>query len=387
VSKILGETVEIKILPLAESDLKPIPTENLGFGRKTTNRMYSQRYSPEKGWHDSVIGPYQPITLDPVTSVLHYAQEIFEGTKAYRRPDGDINLFRPWENMKRFNNSARRMAMPAVDEEEHLSAVVQLISLDHEWVPNKPGSALYIRPVMIATDTALGVHASGNYLHYVVLSPVGSYFKEGFSPIPVFISHKYRRAVKGGTGAAKTGGNYAASLLASEEARQLGYSQVLWLDAVEGRFIEEVGSMNICFVYEGRTIITPPLTGTILPGITRASVITLGRDLGYEVREEPLDVHQMLQDIESGAITEVFGCGTAAVIAPVGKFGYLGKDYTINNYEVGPVSQHLYQQLTDIQYGRIPDRYNWTMTLRVSNDQQTAEPDRSKMVASLVASR
>lgn len=378
--------MEIKILPLAESDLKPIPTENLGFGRKTSNRMFSQKYTPEKGWHEGVIGPYQPLILDPATSVFHYAQEIFEGTKAYRRPDGDINLFRPWENMRRFNNSARRMAMPAVDEEEHLSAVLQLITLDHEWVPDKPGSALYIRPVMIATDAALGVHASSNYLHYIVLSPVGSYFKEGFSPIPVHISHKYRRAVKGGTGAAKTGGNYAASLLASEEARQMGYSQVLWLDAVEGRFIEEVGSMNICFVYGGRKIVTPPLTGTILPGVTRDSVITLGRDLGYEVIEEALDVHQMLQDIESGKITEVFGCGTAAVIAPVGKFGYMGRDFTINNYEVGPVSRHLYQQLTDIQYGRIPDKHNWTMTISVGKNHRPTEPSHTSIEASLVTS-
>lgn len=378
--------MEIKIVPLAESDLKSIPTDNLGFGRKTTNRMFSQNYTPERGWHDGYIGPYRPITLDPTTAVFHYAQEIFEGTKAYRRPDGDINLFRPWENMRRFNNSARRMAMPVVDEEEHLTAVVQLITLDHEWVPDKPGSALYIRPVMIATDSALGVHASNNYLHYVVLSPVGSYFKEGFSPIPVYISHKYRRAVKGGTGAAKTGGNYAASLLASEEARQLGYSQVLWLDAIEGRFIEEVGSMNICFVYEGRRIVTPPLTGTILPGVTRDSVVTLGRDLGYEVSEEALDVQQMLNDIEAGKITEVFGCGTAAVIAPVGKFGYMGQDYTINNYEVGPVSRHLFQQLTDIQYGRIPDKHNWTMTIPVGKNNRPTEPSRSRVEASLVTS-
>jgi len=325
--------------------------------------MFRQSYTPEKGWHDAAIVPYGPIALDPVTAVFHYAQEIFEGTKAYRRPDGDVNLFRPWENMRRFNDSARRMAMPVVDEEEHLAALIQLISLDERWVPNRQGSALYIRPVMIGIDSALGVHSSNNYLHYIILSPVSSYFKEGFNPVPVYISHNYRRAVKGGTGAAKTGGNYAASLLAGQEAQKEGYSQVLWLDAIEGRFVEEVGAMNICFVYEGKHIVTPPLTGSILPGITRDSVITLSQDLGYEISEEQIDVNEMLVDVKSGKVTEVFGCGTAAVIAPVGKFGYLGEEYVINNFEVGPVAKHLYKELTDIQYGRIPDRFNWTTTI------------------------
>jgi branched-chain amino acid aminotransferase len=358
--------MELTIVPLEESDLKSIPTENLGFGRLVSNRMFSQKYSPEKGWHEAKIGPYGPISLDPATAVFHYGQEIFEGTKAYRRPDGNVNLFRPWENMKRFNDSARRMAMPAVDEEDHLSAVIQLVELEHEWVPSRPGTALYIRPTMIATENALGVHASSHYLHFVILSPVGSYFKEGFNPVPVYISHDYRRAVKGGTGAAKTGGNYAASLLVGREAAAKGYSQVLWLDAVEGRYVEEVGAMNICFVYDGKHIVTPPLTGSILPGITRDSVITLGRELGYEVSEEMIDAQEMLDDVESGKITEVFGCGTAAVIAPVGKFGYRGQDYIVNDYNVGPVSKQLYQTLTDIQYGRTADKFNWTHTIQVN---------------------
>lgn len=357
--------MDIKILPLDENKLKTPPTDDFGFGNKFSNRMFSQKYTPELGWHDAQIGPYAPFTLEPATAVFHYAQEIFEGTKAYRCPDGHINLFRPWENMKRFNNSARRMAMAPVDEEEHLSAIVKLIELEQEWVPTYPGASLYIRPTMIATDAALGVHASHSYLHFVIVGPVGPYFKGGFSPVPVFISDKYRRAVRGGVGDAKTGGNYAASLFVGADAQARGYSQVLWLDAIEGRFIEEVGAMNICFVYNGRKIVTPPLTGSILPGVTRQSVLELGRDLGYEVAEEMLDVHEVLADIQSGKISEVFGCGTAAVIAPVGKFGFQDKEYIINDYQSGPVAKHLYDELTGIQYGRMPDRFGWTLTIEV----------------------
>jgi len=353
--------VDIKIIPLKESEIRGGLSGKLSFGRTMTDRMFSQRYTPEEGWHDAVIGPYQPFMLDPASAVLHYAQEIFEGTKAYRRADGRINLFRPWENMRRFCNSARRMAMPEVDVEAHLAAVIQLVELEQSWVPDPPG-ALYIRPVMIATEPALGVHASESYLHYIILSPVGSYFPQGFSPVPVYISHKYRRAVIGGVGDAKTGGNYAASLKGGVEAAAKGYSQVLWLDAIHGRYVEEVGAMNICFVYEGNQIVTPPLTGSILPGITRDSVITLGRDLGYKVSEALVDVNEMLSDIQSGKITEVFGCGTAAVIAPVGKFGYRDEEYVINDYQVGPVAEQLYQELTGIQYGRIEDRFGWTYT-------------------------
>lgn len=360
--------MKIDILPLKNGEPQALPADNLGFGRFACRRMFSQEYSPEHGWHNAIIGPYGPICLDPSAAVFHYAQEIFEGTKAYRRPDGDINLFRTWENMKRFNDSARRMAMPVVDEEDHLAAIVQLITLEQDWVPDRPGAALYIRPVMIATEAALGVHGSKQFLHYVMLSPVGDYFREGFSPIPVYISHEYRRAVKGGTGAVKTGGNYAASLLVGEEAREKGYSQVLWLDAIEGRYVEEVGAMNICFVYDGDHIVTPPLTGSILPGVTRASVMTLGRELGYRVSEEPVDVHEMLAGIESGKVTEVFGCGTAAVIAPIGRFGYKGRDYAINGNEVGPVAARLYQELTDIQYGRAPDRFGWTYRIEASRN-------------------
>lgn len=358
--------MEIQEIPLEDSERKEIPTDDFGFGQLATDRIFSQYYSPEEGWHNATIGPFREFSLDPRAAVLHYGQEIFEGTKAYRRPDGNINLFRTWENMKRFNSSARRMAMPVVDEEDHLQAIVQLITLENEWVPSVPGSSLYIRPVMIAIDPALGVHSSKNYLHYVILSPVNAYFKEGFNPVSVYIESEYRRAVRGGTGSAKTGGNYAASLLVSEKAKEKGYSQVLWLDAIEGRYVEEVGAMNICFVYNHKRIVTPPLTGSILPGVTRDSVITLGRDLGYEVEEKMVDVYEMLDDLRAGKITEVFGCGTAAVIAPVGKLGYQDEEIIINDFEVGRVANQLYQELTDIQYGRKPDRFNWTFTIETN---------------------
>jgi branched-chain amino acid aminotransferase len=358
--------VEIQEIPLNDADRKELPKDDYGFGRIPTNRMFSQYYSTEKGWYDPTIGPYQKISLDPTAAVFHYAQEIFEGTKAYRRPDGDINLFRTWENMKRFNQSAQRMAMPTVDEEDHLQAIVDLITLESEWVPDVPGSSLYIRPVMIGIDSALGVHASDAYLHYVILSPVSTYFKEGFSPVSVYIESEHRRAVKGGTGGVKTGGNYAASLLVGQKAKEKGYSQVLWLDAIEGRYVEEVGAMNICFVYDHKRIVTPPLTGSILPGVTRDSVLILGRDLGYEVEEKMVDVYEMLDDLRSGKITEVFGCGTAAVIAPVGKLGYKDQEIIINDFECGRVAIQLYKELTDIQYGRKSDRFNWTYTIKAN---------------------
>lgn len=356
--------MEVEVVALDEAELKSVPQNGFGFGGTFSNRMFTQSYAEGEGWYDAKIGPYGPLMLDPATATLHYGQSIFEGTKAYRRPDGHINLFRPWENMRRFNSSATRMAMPMIDEEDHLSAITQLIELEHEWVPDAPG-ALYIRPVMMATDAVLGVHASKRYLHYVIVGPVGSYFSEGFNPISVYISDKYSRAAAGGVGAAKTSGNYAASLYVHEQAKQRGYSQVLWLDAREHRYVEEVGAMNICFVYDGKRIVTPKLSGSILPGITRKSALTLGRDLGYEVSEERVDGHEMLADIASGRITEVFGCGTAAVIAPVGKFGYKDTELLINDYEVGPVAKHMYQELTDIQYGRIEDRFGWTYTIEV----------------------
>jgi branched-chain amino acid aminotransferase len=355
--------LDIQVTPIDSSKLRRPPASDFGFCVVFANRMFTQRYAVHRGWYDARIEPYAPFELDPATVSLHYGQTIFEGMKAYRRPDGRINLFRPMDNMRRFTNSARRMAMAAPDEEEHLSAICRLIALEDEWVPSQPDSSLYIRPTMIATDTTLGVKASASYLHYVIISPVGPYFTEGFNPVAVYISDRYVRAAHGGVGEAKTGGNYAASLFVGEEARRQGYSQVLWLDSVEHRYVEEVGAMNICFVYDGRRISTPALTGSILPGVTRRSVIELGRHLGYEVAEEMIDVHEMLADVRAGRISEVFGCGTAAVIAPVGKFGFRNEEIVINGGQVGPVAREMFRQLTDIQYGRAPDPFGWTYTI------------------------
>ena len=355
--------MKITIEPLEPGDRKPFPTD-LGFGRHFSNRMFSQRYTPDLGWHDARIGPYRPLTLDPASVVFHYGQEIFEGLKAYRRPDGKINLFRPWENAARFNRSAERMAMAQVDPEEHVEAIAELVSLEHEWVPTQPGASLYIRPTLIATDIGLGVHASHNYLHFIIVGPAGPYFATGFDPVAVYISRDHVRAVRGGTGAAKAGGNYAASLFVAEQVKALGYQQVLWLDAVERRYVEEVGAMNIAFVYEGTHIATPALSGSILPGITRDSVLRLAPDLGYTVGEDRIDVNQALADIRSGRITEVFGIGTAAVIAPVGTLGSEDETITVNDNQPGPVARRLYGALTDIQYGRAPDPYGWTYTLK-----------------------
>jgi branched-chain amino acid aminotransferase len=355
--------MKIIVEPLDPQHRKPMPA-SLGFGRHFSDRMFSQAYTPEKSWHDAQIGPYRSFILDPATMVLHYGQEIFEGLKAYRRPDGNINLFRPWENALRFNRSAERMAMAQVDTEDHVEAIVQLVGLEQAWVPRQDGASLYIRPTMIATDVDLGVHASRSYLHYIIVGPVGPYFPTGFNPVAVYISRDQVRAVRGGTGAAKTGGNYAASLCVAEQVKALGYQQVLWLDAAERRYVEEVGAMNIAFVYGGKQIVTPALSGSILPGITRDSVLRLAPDLGYTVAEDRIDIAQVLADIRSGQITETFGIGTAAVIAPVGKLGTEDEAVTINDNEPGPVARRLYQALTDIQYGRTPDPYGWTYTIK-----------------------
>ncbi|WP_438862446.1 branched-chain amino acid aminotransferase [Neptunicella sp.] len=356
--------MSIVIKPLDVAKRGACPAE-FSFGGTFSDHMFSQDYAPTVGWHNAEVSPYHPLTLDPSAAVLHYSQEIFEGLKAYRNAQGNINLFRPGENFKRFNRSAKRMVMPQVDEQFHFEALKSLIELDHAWVPDQVGSSLYIRPTMIATSSKLGLGASANYTHFIITGPAGAYFQGGFNPIPVFIADKYRRAVVGGVGEAKTGGNYAASLYASEEVAKLGYSQVLWLDAVEGRFIEEVGAMNICFVYDNKKIVTPSLSGSILPGITRDSILKLAPTLGYEVSEQRLDVNQVMADIDSGKITECFGCGTAAVISPVGKLCFMGKDYIVNNNQSGAVAKHLYDQLTGIQYGTVADPFDWIVEIPV----------------------
>ena len=355
---------EIAILPV--DDPRELPSE-LSFGRFFTSRMFSQHYTPQQGWHKAKIGPFENLSLSPATTALHYSQEIFEGTKAYRRDDGNINLFRPWENAKRFNQSAERMCMQKVDPEFHLEAIIKLVELEHRWVPTQPNASLYIRPTLIGTDPFLGIRASDDYLHYIILSPVSAYYKEGFNPVPVYISDHYVRAVRGGTGAAKTGGNYASSLYVSEQVKKQGYTQVLWLDAVEKRYVEEVGTMNIAFVY-GNTIVTPTLTDSILAGITRDSVLRLAPDLGYEVVEARLDINDILQDIASGKVTEAFGMGTAAVIAPINRFGYRDEQYYVTTGGAGPVANQLFNTLTDIQYGRSADPYNWIHTITLPSN-------------------
>lgn len=350
--------MSIEMKPL-ELDKRRSCPEEFSFGATFSDHMFTQDYDQGKGWHDALISPYHALSLDPSAAVFHYSQEIFEGLKAYRKSDGTINLFRPEENCKRFNRSAKRIVMPEVDVQFHLDAIKSLVALDHKWVPDQNGASLYIRPTMIATTPKLGLGASASYTHFIIAGPAGTYFKGGLSPISVYVADEYRRAVKGGVGEAKTGGNYAASLYASEQVAKKGYSQVLWLDAVEGRFIEEVGAMNICFVYEGKRIVTPALSGSILPGITRDSILQLAPVIGYEISEERLDIKQILADIDSGKITEVFGCGTAAVISPVGTLCFENKDYVINNNETGAVSKHLYDELTGIQYGTKEDRFGW----------------------------
>ena len=344
-----------------EAETRGALPRELGFGNAFSDHMFSQWYDADRGWHDALIGPFQHLTLHPAAAVLHYAQEIFEGLKAYRRPDGGVNLFRPQENIRRFNASATRMGMPTADPDLHLEAIRQLVHTDRAWVPEQPGASYYIRPAMIATTPKLGLGAASSYLHFVIGGPVGPYFKEGFNPVSVYISDVYRRAVKGGVGEAKTGGNYAASLYLSEEVAGRGFTQVLWLDAIEGRYIEEVGAMNICFVRRDGSLVTPALTGSILSGITRDSLLRLAPTLGHPISEERLEIDQVLADIDSGVITEVFGCGTAAVISPVGRLNFKGRDYILNDNQAGPVAQRLYRELTAIQYGQVEDTFGWTI--------------------------
>ncbi|MFT5578556.1 MAG: branched-chain amino acid aminotransferase [Paraglaciecola psychrophila] len=353
-------SINIELLPSEDRGVCP---QQLSFGSIFSDHMFSQQYDEGQGWHDATIAPFQNISLHPAASVLHYGQEIFEGLKAYRRPDGGVNLFRPDQNIKRFNSSADRMVMPRVDEQLHLEAIKQLVLADQSWVPSQNEASLYIRPAMIATTPKLGLTAASTYKHFIITCPVGPYYQEGFNPVSVYVSDHFRRAVKGGIGEAKTGGNYAASLFMSEQAAAAGYTQVLWLDAIEGRYVEEVGAMNICFVHKDGSIVTPALTGSILGGITRASILELAPTLGYSVKEEKIDIETVFSDIESGEITEVFGCGTAAVLSPVGRLAYKGKDYIVNNNESGPVAQHIFRELSSIQYGTSEDTFSWAYAI------------------------
>jgi branched-chain amino acid aminotransferase len=354
--------MQIETLPLTTPKPKLADESALGFGKLFTDRMFVMEYAVGKGWHSARIQPYGPFSLDPACAVLHYAQEIFEGLKAFRRPDGRIALFRPMDNVRRFNRSAHRMSMPEVDEAFFLQAIKELVRLEADWVPKSEGTSLYVRPTMIAIDPYLGVRPSETYLCYVILSPVGAYYKGGLAPVKIWISDEYVRVAPGGTGEAKTGGNYAASLRASMEAAQRGYDQVLWLDAVQRRYVEEVGSMNICFVYDGK-VITSPLKGTILDGITRRSVLALVREMGLEVEERALSVDEILDGVESGRLEEAFGTGTAAVVSPVGQFTYRDRTVKLGGGTAGKLTLKLYDTLTGIQYGRLPDPHGWVELL------------------------
>ena len=328
-----------------------------GFGRVFTDHMAVVRYSQAHGWHGARIESRANFPLDPATAVLHYAQEIFEGLKAYKRDDGGVNLFRPDANARRFHNSAERMAMAPLPEPAFIEAVEQLVRIDRAWIPGGEGS-LYLRPFMIASEVFLGVKPSADYIFAVIASPVGSYFKGGPAPVSIWVSTNYTRAAIGGTGAVKCGGNYAASLRAQAEAIDHGCDQVVFLDAIERRYIEELGGMNVFFVFDDGSMLTPPL-GTILPGITRDSIIALAKDSGTPVREAGYTIEQWRMDAASGKLKEAFACGTAAVISPIGKVRSADGDFLISGGAAGPVAMGLRKKLVDIQYGRAPDPHNW----------------------------
>lgn len=354
--------MDLQILPV-ETPKQLIEDENdLVFGKLFTDRMFVMEFDRDKGWHSARIQPYGPIQLDPAAVVLHYSQEIFEGLKAFRRPNGDVAMFRPEDNVARFNRSARRMCMPEVDEQFFLDSMLELIRMEERWIPHNEGTSLYIRPTMIATEAMLGVHPADKYLCYVILSPVGAYYKGGIAPVKIWISDFYVRAAEGGTGEAKTGGNYAASLYAAQEAAKNGYDQVLWLDAKEKRYVEEVGSMNMLFLYDGK-IVTSPLRGTVLDGITRRSTLTLAKELGYEIEERAMSVDEIMEGVENGRLTEAFGTGTAVVISPVGSFCYKDKCVQLGDGNPGKLTMELYNKLTNIQYGKQEDKYNWVTML------------------------
>jgi len=352
--------MDIAVLPLPAEKMKTkiADQSKLGFGKHFTDRMLLVEWKAGQGWCDARIKPYEPFVLDPACTVFHYAQEIFEGLKAYKWSDGRITLFRPEMNARRFNQSADRMCMPEIPEELFVKGIEQLVSLEREWIPTTVGTSLYIRPTMIAVEPVLGVHPSNHYYFFVILSPVGAYYAAGFNPVSILVEDHYVRAVPGGTGEAKTGGNYASSLKAGQEANKKGFDQVLWLDGRERRFIEEVGAMNMFFAY-GDTIVTAPLTGSILSGVTRDSVLKLAPAMGYRVEERQIDVNDLFNDIRAGKITEAFGSGTAAVITPVGKLGYKGETLQLTGGKVGQITQRLYDTLTGIQTGKLKDDFGW----------------------------
>ena len=350
--------MEIKITKAAVLKEKP-DSSTLGFGKIFTDHMFMMDWNSEKGWYNARIVPFSNLSIHPASTVLHYGSEIFEGLKAYRRTDGKVQLFRPIENIRRMNRSAERLCLPQIPEDLAMEVLEKFVELEQDWTPSAEGTSLYLRPFMFGNDESLGVHAVHNATYAIIASPVGSYYAEGINPVKIMIEDEDVRAVRGGTGYAKCGGNYAASNRAGERAAQQGYSQVLWLDGVERKYIEEVGAMNVMFKIDGK-IVTPMLSGSILPGITRMSCIAVLKEKGYEVEERLLSIDELAEAMQNGKLEEAGGCGTAAVVSPIGELCYKGVKHAVNNGEIGEVTQMLYDTLTGIQWGKIEDTFGWT---------------------------
>lgn len=354
--------LEITVKKCANLKEKP-DFSKLGFGKFFTDHMFVMDYDSKNGWHDARIVPFDYIPIHPASTVLHYGAEIFEGMKAYKTKDG-YQMFRPTENLKRLNNSAERLCLPTIDEGLFLKGLTELINLDYQWIPDYTGTSLYIRPFMFGNDESLGVHAVDRATFVIILSPVGNYYAEGLNPVKISIENQDVRAVRGGTGYAKCGGNYAASLRAGKRAAEKGFSQVLWLDGVEQKYVEEVGSMNVMFKIDGE-IVTPMLTGSVLPGITRKSCIEILRNWGYKVTERLVSVDEIVQAAKDGKLEEAWGTGTAAVVSPIGHLFYDGVDYTVSDNKIGELTQKLYDELTGIQWGKREDKYGWVYKVKI----------------------
>lgn len=354
--------MEIKIERTKNPKTKPTDESKLGFGNYYTDHMFIMNYDEGQGWHDPRIVPYADIALDPAAMCLHYGQEVFEGLKAYRCANGEIRLFRPDKNMARLNVSNDRLCIPAIDEEFAVEAIKELVKVDQDWIPTAEGTSLYIRPFIFAVDAHVGVHPAKHLLFMIILSPVGAYYPEGLNPVKIYVETKYVRAVKGGMGFTKTGGNYAASLKAQDEADKVGYTQVLWLDGVERQYVEEVGTMNVFFVLDGE-VVTPALQGSILGGITRMSCIEILKSWGMNVSERRISIDELSKAYDEGRLLEAFGSGTAAVISPIGELKWGDKKMIINNGEIGEISQKLYDTLTGIQWGKIEGPEGWSVKI------------------------
>ena len=340
---------------------KPDQTK-LGFGIYYTDNMFVMDYTEGKGWHDARIVPYAPISLDPAAMVFHYAQESFEGLKAYRTPDGSIQLFRANKNAERMQNTNKRMCIPALPVDDFVQACKTLVEVEKDWVPSQEGTSLYLRPFVIATEPHLGVRPSSTYSFIIIASPVGAYYESGLNPVKIFVEDEYVRATPGGTGFTKCGGNYAGSLASQVKAHDLGYEQVLWLDGVEHKYVEEVGSMNVMFEIDNK-IVTAPCEGTVLPGVTRDSILHILKDWGYEIEERHLSVDELMEAGHNGKLQEAWGTGTAAVISPIGELYYKGDKVTVSDFKTGELTQKLYDTLTGIQWGTIEDPYGWTVVV------------------------